>query len=149
MPKSMFIHEEAKSGAGINFLKLQKLQGKELVERMNPEKAGTKRARIAAGDCDISECMAISDYIIDSYHSKKLIYCRYGEKYVTDLEKRKKSTLCESSLPSQNLASATYLLNIKKLIEEHNVEDGKKDLKKMKMDKLKANDIGSQQMYKL
>lgn len=100
MPKSMFIHEEAKSGAGISFLKLQRLQGKELVEKMNPDKAGNRRAGVGYGDCDISECMAISDYIIDSFHSKKLIYCRYGEKYVNDLEKRKKSTLCESSLPS-------------------------------------------------
>lgn len=45
MPKSLFIHEEAKSGAGISFLKLQRLQGKELVEKMNPDKAGNRRAR--------------------------------------------------------------------------------------------------------
>ena len=40
-------------------------------------------------------------------------------------------------------------MNIKRLIEEHNIDAEKKDFKKMKMDKMKANDIGSQQMYKL
>lgn len=66
-----------------------------------------------------------------------------------DLEKRKKSTLTESNLPSQNLASASYLLNIKRLIEEHNIDANQKDFKKIKMDKMKVNDSGSQQMYKL
>ena len=117
---------------------------------MNPDKAGNRRCRRDCSDVDISDCITISDYIIESFYKKKLIYCRYGEKYVQDLEKRKKSSLAESNLPSQNLASASYLLNIKRLIEEYNTEgDNKKDFKKIKMDKLKANDIGSQQMYKL
>lgn len=144
MPKSLFIQEEAKSGAGISFLKLQRLQGKELVEKMNPDKSGNKRSRRDRGEVDISDCISISEYIINSFYKKKLIYCRYGEKYVLDLEKRKKSSLAESNLPSQNLASASYLLNIKRLIEEHNIDADKKDFKKMKMDKMKANDIGSQ-----
>lgn len=72
-----------------------------------------------------------------------MIYCRYGEKYITDLEKRKKSSLAESNLPSQNLASASYLLNIKRLIEEYNTDTDKKDLKKLKMDKIKPGDSGS------
>lgn len=150
MPKSLFNFEEAKSGAGINFLKLQKLQGKELVEKMNPDKSGNSRMRRERGqECDLSDCVTISEYIIESFHKKKLIYCRYGEKYVQDLEKRKRSSLAESNLPSQNLASASYLLNIKRLIEEHNIDAEKKDFKKMKMDKMKAADSGSQQMYKL
>lgn len=143
MPKSLFQFEEAKSGAGINFLKLQKLQGKELIEKMNPDKASNSRQRRDRGDCDISDCITISEYIIESFHKKKLIYCRYGEKYVHDLEKRKKSSLAESNLPSQNLASASYLLNIKRLIEEHNIDANQKDFKKMKMDKMKVNDSGS------
>lgn len=110
---------------------------------MNPDKAGNSRIRRDRGECDISDCVTISEYIIEAFHRKKLIYCRYGEKYVQDLEKRKKSSLAESNLPSQNLASASYLLNIKRLIEEHNIDAEKKDFKKMKMDKMKVNDIGS------
>lgn len=143
MPKSLFPKEDAKSGAGITFLKLQRLQGKELVEKLNPDKSGARRARQNRGeDIDVSECMNISDYIIHAWHHKKLIYCRYGEKYVSDLEKRKKSALCDANLPSQNLASASYLLNIKRLIEEHQFDGEKKDLKKMKMDKMKCDNIG-------
>lgn len=100
MPKSLFPAEEAKSGAGINFLKLQRLHGKELVEKMNPDKCGNKRSRRDRGDVDISDCITVSEYIIESFHKKKLVYCRYGEKYVSDLEKRKKSSLAESNLPS-------------------------------------------------
>ena len=100
LSKTLFVKEEAKSGAGISFLKLQRLQGKELVEKMNPDKAGNRRCRKEAAECDISECITISDYIISSWHQKKLIYCRYGEKYVTDLEKRKKSALTDANLPS-------------------------------------------------
>ena len=75
MPKSLFNFEEAKSGAGINFLKLQKLQGKELVEKMNPDKSGNSRMRRERGqECDISDCVTISEYIIESFHKKKLIY---------------------------------------------------------------------------
>ena len=41
--------------------------------------------------------------------------------------------LTEQNQPSINLASASYLLNIKKLIEEHNIEAGdKNNFKSMK-----------------
>jgi len=110
---------------------------------MNPDKNGNHRIRRDRGECDISDCVTISEYIIDSFHRKKLVYCRYGEKYVMDLEKRKKSSLAESNLPSQNLASASYLLNIKRLIEDHNFDSEKKDLKKIKMDKMTCKDMGS------
>ena len=100
MPKRLFPKEDSISGAGIAFMKLQRLHGKELIERMNPYKNGQRRIRYARGDIDIEDCQSISDYIISSWKNKKLIYCRYGEKYITDLEKRKKSSLAESNLPS-------------------------------------------------
>lgn len=40
--KSAFIKEEAKTGAPINFVKLQRLFGRERVELMNPYKGGKK-----------------------------------------------------------------------------------------------------------
>lgn len=51
---------------------------------------------------------------------------------MVDLEKRKTSMLSQANLPSTNLSSASYLLNIKKMIEEHNLEGDKKDFKNMK-----------------
>jgi hypothetical protein len=38
MPKSVFIQDEAKSGANINFLKLQRLLGRENNDRLNMDK---------------------------------------------------------------------------------------------------------------
>lgn len=42
------------------------------------------------------------------------------------MEKRKNSALAPANQPLTNLGGASYLLNIKKIIEEHNVEDTKK-----------------------
>jgi hypothetical protein len=53
----------------------------------------------------------------------KLVYCRFGKKYITNLERQLNS--CLISNPTQvstTLKSATYLLNIKKLIKEHNID---------------------------
>lgn len=102
---------------------------------MNTDKNGANK-KFDREAYDYANATTISEYIINSFHSKKLIYCRYGEKYVTDLEKRKNSSLAQSNLPSQNLASASYLLNIKKLIEEHNYDADKTNkMKSNKMDK--------------
>jgi hypothetical protein len=35
----------------------------------------------------------INEYILNAYNTKRLVYCRFGEKYILDLEKRKHSTL--------------------------------------------------------
>lgn len=43
LQKSLFVKEEAKTGAPINFLKLQRLWGKERIEQMNAEKNGSGR----------------------------------------------------------------------------------------------------------
>jgi len=44
---------------------------------------------------DISNSTTISEYIISNMHANKLIYCRFGEKYLQDIEKRKNSMLTE------------------------------------------------------
>jgi len=66
---------------------------------MNPNKNGATK-KFDREAYDHANATTISEYIINSFHSKKLIYCRYGEKYVTDLEKRKNSSLAQSNLPS-------------------------------------------------
>ena len=78
------------------------------------------------------------------------------------MEKRKTSMLSHANLPSTNLASASYLLNVKKLIEEHNMEGDRKDFKSMKTKNLGSKpsaggpttgpvgaDAAPQQFYKL
>ena len=81
---------------------------------------------------DIAYSATVTDYIINAHAANRLIYCRFGEKYVSDLEKRKNSVLAQSNQPHTNLGSASYLINIKKLIEEHNIDGEKRDFKSMK-----------------
>ena len=75
---------------------------------------------------------SINEYILNMNAEEKVIYCRFGEKFIQDLEKRKNSNLIPSNQPTSSLANASYLINIKKLIEEHNIKGVKKDFKSMK-----------------
>ena len=81
---------------------------------------------------EIAAATTISDYMINAKEAGRLVYCRFGEKYITDLEKRKNSNLSALNQPTTNLSSATYLINIKKLVEEHNIDGEKKDFKSMR-----------------
>jgi hypothetical protein len=67
--------------------------------------------------------------LINSREAGKLVYCRFGDKYVADLEKRRNSNISSLNVPSMNSVSASYLINIKKLIEEHNIDGEKRDFK--------------------
>jgi hypothetical protein len=89
------VKEEAKTGAPINFLKLQRLWGKERIEQMNADKNGGGHFNGHRNSNDISNSTTISEYIISNMHANKLIYCRFGEKYLQDIEKRKNSMLTE------------------------------------------------------
>ena len=81
---------------------------------------------------DIAPSNTINDYLINAREANRLVYCRLGEKYVIDLEKRKNSNLIAINQPTSNLSSASYLINIKKLIEEHNIDGERRDFKTMK-----------------
>mmetsp|Transcript_37006 Transcript_37006/g.56735 ORF Transcript_37006/g.56735 Transcript_37006/m.56735 type:complete len:106 (+) Transcript_37006:976-1293(+) len=98
---------------------------------MNPDKVKGQQTQDRLLN-DVNAQGQISDYIINSYKQGSLVYCRFGEKYVTDLEKRKNSVLAQCNQPHTNLASASYLINVKKLIEEHNIDGEKRDFKQMK-----------------
>lgn len=81
---------------------------------------------------DIAYAATVTDYLINALKANRLVYCRFGEKYINDLEKRKNSVLSQTNQPHTNLASASYLINVKRLIEEHNIDGEKKDFKSMK-----------------
>ena len=68
--------------------------------------------------------------MINAKEANRIVYCRFGEKYISDLEKRKNSNI--SSLNAPTMSSASYLINIKKLVEEHNIDGEKRDFKSMK-----------------
>lgn len=74
----------------------------------------------------------VSDYMINAREANKLVYCRFGEKYITDLEKRRSSNISALNQPMNNLGSASYIINIKKLVEEHNIDGEKRDFKTMR-----------------
>jgi len=42
---------------------------------------------------DIAPASTVNDYLINAKEANRLVYCRLGEKYVIDLEKRKNSNL--------------------------------------------------------
>ena len=73
--KSAFVKEEAKTGAPINFVKLQRLYGQERVELMNPYKGGRKNQ-------PVNPTGIMSDYMVNNWHRGRLVYCRFGEKYM-------------------------------------------------------------------
>jgi hypothetical protein len=66
----------------------------------------------------------LAEEIVRSDKDSRLIYCRFGRQYVINLEKQMNSLLNnkESTTLSNTIKSATYLINIKKLIKEHNIE---------------------------
>jgi hypothetical protein len=74
-------------------------------------------------DLEVPINTGIPDYIINSSKAERIVYCRFGQKYISDLEKKKNSQLKDNSNPHYvpGLGSFAYLINIKKLIEEHNI----------------------------
>jgi hypothetical protein len=98
---------------------------------------------------DIAFSNTVTDYLINAQAANRLVYCRFGEKYISDLEKRKNSVLSQSNQPHTNLGCASYLINIKKLIEEHNIDGDKRDFKMMKTKSMGGQgQSGPQQFYK-
>ena len=87
--------------------------------------------------------------MINAKEANKLVYCRFGEKYVNDLEKRRNSNISSLNAPSQTCGSASYLINIRKLIDEHNIDGEKKDFKSMKTTNMRGINTQVQPYYKL
>lgn len=118
---------------------------------MNPEK-NRKDGEVAAMDtdaCDMTTATTISEYIINARDSNSLIYCRFGEKYLADMERKLKSVITSINQPSSNLSTATYLINIKKLVEEHNIDGEKRDFKSMRSGQMGKMQMPPNQYYKL
>ena len=100
--KTAMDDEPVKTGAPIAFIKFNRLLGRERIEKLNPESKDRGQAPSAPdggamGAGGIPASSTINDYMINAKEVGRLVYCRLGEKYVADLEKRKNSNLCASN----------------------------------------------------
>jgi hypothetical protein len=129
--KSAVEDEPVKTGAPIAFIKFNRLLGLERIEKMNPDNENRGQVPTAAPvDTGIAPANTISDYLINAKEVNRIVYCRFGDKYIQDLEKRRASNI--SSLNAPNTSTASYLINIKKLIEDYNIDGEKRDFKSMR-----------------
>ena len=51
-----------------------------------------------------------------------MVYCRFGKQYIINLERQMNSLLNSGQQVATSVKTATYLINIKKLIKDHNIE---------------------------
>jgi hypothetical protein len=97
--KSVIENEQARTGATIPFIKFARLCGKETIEKLDPD--NKKDGDVPeATPTDILPALIMNDYLINAKQAGKLVYCRMGEKFVTDLEKRKNSNISSLNAPS-------------------------------------------------
>lgn len=133
-------------------MKYNRLVGAEKpTEKLNVDKKGPPTEPPPVTVCpEIKEANVISDYLINAKEANRLVYCRFGDKYITDLEKRKNSNITALNTPNMTVASCSYLINIKKLVEEHNIDGEKRDFKTMKTSSLfKGSSSAPTPYYKL
>lgn len=64
----------------------------------------------------------IAEELVKSFNEGKVVYCRFGKQYIQNLEKQINSVLNNNTQVSTSLKSATFLINIKKLIKDHNID---------------------------
>lgn len=60
--------------------------------------------------------------MVKAHNEGKLVYCRFGKQYLQNLERQMNSLLNSTQQVSTSAKTATYLINIKKLIKDHNIE---------------------------
>ena len=86
------------------------------MEKLNLERKNRKYVWTRENFYD-SNSANVNDYILKALAKQKLVYCRFGDKYLAELEKKRPTTVVTNNQPS-GLIQASTLLNIKKLIEE-------------------------------
>lgn len=80
----------------------------------------------------------MADDLVKAYNEGKVVYCRFGRNYIEKLEKQLKSILNSGGMQvSTSVRIATYLINIKKMIKDHNIES--ENVCKLKTKQLKSD----------
>ena len=89
-----------KSGAPIPFIKFDRLIGDEIMQKLNPD---NKKDEVPLAKdkepVEIAVSSTISDHILNAKDTNRLVYCRYGDKYLADMEKRKNSNISQVNQP--------------------------------------------------
>ena len=81
--KSAVEDEPVKTGAPIAFIKFNRLLGRERIEKMNPDNENRGQVPTAAPvETGIVPANTISDYMINAKDANRIVYCRFGEKYI-------------------------------------------------------------------
>ena len=60
-----------------------------------------------------------------------VVYCRYGKDYIQKLAKEQQTFINTPNLTQPMKQIATYLINIKKLVRDHNIDSEQKDFNRM------------------
>lgn len=60
-----------------------------------------------------------------------IVYCRFGKDYVSRIAKEQQALINMPGLTAPMKQIATYLINIKKLIRDHNIESESKDFERL------------------
>ena len=131
---------------------LESLRGIETQEKFESKDAGKLNIeKEQSGNCRSGPPKILAEEIVKQFNEGKLVYCRFGRQYVTMLDRQINSLIGNTQNPvSTSLRSATYLINVKKLIKDHNIESDHNFAKlKTKNNIQKGNDMPPMQFYTL
>ena len=70
--------------------------------------------------------------MVKMFEFQKVVYCRYGKEYIPSVGKQIQYQMSNPSMQAPVRQIATYLINIKRLVQEHNIESDDKDFSKLK-----------------
>lgn len=114
-------------------MKIQRLNGDTAAELLSKEETiRRQQTALNSEDLEVPFNTGIPDYLINSLKTDRVVYCRFGQKYIIDLEKKKNANIASAPHHVPGLGSFSYLINVKKLIEEHNINSEKREFKTMR-----------------
>jgi hypothetical protein len=61
----------------------------------------------------------------------QVVYCRYGKDYITKIAKEQQALINTPGLSQPMKHIATYLINVKKLVRDHNIDSEEKDFNRL------------------
>lgn len=61
-----------------------------------------------------------------------VVYCRFGPQHISNLAKQAFNLINNPNLSQPMRQIATYLINVKKLVKDHNIDSETKDFNKLK-----------------
>ena len=144
--KTVHKDEPIKTGAPIAFVSIAQMAG----GRYRAEEAcGKPKAERAEGEepenfpidlkPDVASIRAnqtnIQHYMAAMNENNYLVYCRFGRDYISNLAKQALNLINNPNLSQPMRQIATYLINIKKLVRDHNIDSESKDFNKLKTQK--------------